>query len=721
MAAPPQRLDDPLRLGAITASGLMDSPPEEAFDRLTRIAARLLGVPTTLVSVVDDRRQFFKSAQGLDGKLAVERGTPLSHSFCQHVVTGGELVVNDARHDARVKDNLAVRDYGIAAYLGIPLVSDTQRLGAFCAVDTKPRQWTEDQISILRDIAAAANSEIRLRAALGEVRQREQTLETMFETANVGILVRDRRGLITRTNRAMCEITGYSEAELVGLDATTIMHPGDVAVEQALRQEILAGKRERVVRSIRFVRKTQEIATMRRSTMPLRGPTGAIQGTVAFVEDVSETLRLQREVERREALHRTIVQNIPNAAVFLYDADLRFIAAEGQRVKSGAIDATKIIGRTAEELVDPSNRAEILDQYRATLEGEVRRGEYEASGRIYELHSVPVRDESDVIVAGMLFSYDVTDRERQAQALDAAQKQLGALIDHLASGVVFEDAKRVVRVANRSFCTLFGLDANDLVGRDLGQISLLRTKIIDQEGYKKTILRRLADRVAVEADRLELIDGRIVERGFVPFDVAGVPGGAIWIFRDVTERERDRAKLAQQAVDLEKLSTRDELTQLYNRRGFMMLAEQELKSAYRSKRKLVVFFADMNGMKEINDKLGHEMGDRALCDTANVLRTTFREADLMARLGGDEFVVLAVDATPDNIAALTARLRRNLEELNAEPGRPFRISLSIGASIYDPERAKSVEALLAEADAVMYEQKKGRRPSGLHVAVRTNK
>ncbi|HEX7667527.1 MAG TPA: diguanylate cyclase, partial [Polyangiaceae bacterium] len=694
--------------------------PEEAFDRLTRIAAKLLNCPIALVSIVDDTRQFFKSGTGLSGELAEKRGTPLSHAFCQHVVIGGEFIVDDARHDDRIKENLAIKDYGVESYLGIPLVSpDDRRLGSFCAIDTKPRHWTDEQIMVMRDLAAAANSEIKLRAAANEAALREQTLDTLFTAANIGILVRDRLGIITRTNPRLAEILGYDQQELFGVDPRKLMHPDDAAVEEAFRQELFSGKRERAMRTTRFVQKNGETIVVKRTTAALRGENGVFEGTVSFIEDMSETLRLQREVQRREELHRTIVQNIPNAAVFLFDAELRFIAAEGERIRTGAIDANKILGKTADELIagDADMRAKVLGQYRETLKGAVGAGEYAMGDRVLELHSLPVRDESDIIIAGMLFSYDVTERHRQSAELDFARNQLSALIDHMSAGVVFENKDRVVQIANRSFCALFGLTPGEVVGHELRRTSLLKTKMIDQDGYRTLIQKRLADRQPIEGDRLELIDGRVIERNYAPFDASG-DGGSIWIYRDVTDRERDRAKLAQQAADLEKLSTRDELTGLYNRRGFMMLAEQELKSAFRAKRKLVVFFADMNGMKEINDKLGHKMGDRALVDTAIVLRRTFREADLIARLGGDEYVVLAVDATPDNIAAISSRLRHNMEELNMQSGRPFRISVSVGASVYDPENDKSVEALLAEADQLMYEQKKARKPSGFHVAVK---
>ncbi|MEO8801282.1 MAG: PAS domain S-box protein, partial [Polyangiaceae bacterium] len=313
-----QRIDDPIRLRAVEASGLMGSPPEEAFDRLTRIAAKLLGCPIALVSIVGDSRQFFKSGIGLTDKLAEERGTKLSLAFCQHVVTDGEFVVDDAHHDDRTKHDVAIKGYGIESYLGIPLLSpDDHCLGSFCAIDTKPRHWTDEQIAIMRDLAGAASSEIKLRAGAKEAALRGRMLDALFTAADVGILICDRAGKITRVNPRLTEIFGRLEQELFGVDATLLMHPDDAMLEEALRQELFSGKRERTLRTTRFVTKSGEVVTVKRTTSLLRGERGDTEGTVSFVEDLSETLRLQKEVQRREELHRTIVHNIPNAAVFL--------------------------------------------------------------------------------------------------------------------------------------------------------------------------------------------------------------------------------------------------------------------------------------------------------------------------------------------------------------------------------------------------------------------
>jgi signal transduction histidine kinase len=161
-------LRDPRRLASLGATELMDSPREEAFDRLTARAARELGVPTAVMTLIDDRRQFFKSAVGLDGEAAEQRGTPLSHSFCQHVVhTGTPLRVEDARRHPLVSDNLAVRDLDVIAYLGMPLVApDGEVVGSLCAISSEPHSWSEADAQRLSALAADAMSEIGARVPI---------------------------------------------------------------------------------------------------------------------------------------------------------------------------------------------------------------------------------------------------------------------------------------------------------------------------------------------------------------------------------------------------------------------------------------------------------------------------------------------------------------------------------------------------------------------------
>jgi transcriptional regulator with GAF, ATPase, and Fis domain len=157
----------PERLRELHRSMLLDSPPQESFDRLTRLTSTVLNVPVALVSLVDSDRQFFKSCLGLPQPWAAQRQTPLSHSFCRHVVESRRpLVVSDAREHPVLQNNPAIRDLGVIAYAGAPLLSPNgQVLGTLCAIDHQPRHWTTEQIEILCSLAGSVLSEIQLHTA----------------------------------------------------------------------------------------------------------------------------------------------------------------------------------------------------------------------------------------------------------------------------------------------------------------------------------------------------------------------------------------------------------------------------------------------------------------------------------------------------------------------------------------------------------------------------
>ncbi|MEL6915506.1 MAG: GAF domain-containing protein [Pseudomonadota bacterium] len=157
---------------------MMDSPATEDFDRTARLAARILETPVALVSFVDEARQFFKAQHGLVGSVAEDRGTRLDQSMCRFVVDAGEpFIVNDTANHAGLEGHAAITDLDVAAYAGVPICApDGSVLGSFCAIDHKPRHWTDEDLATLKDLAKVVEAELALRAT---VAQRELVLDEM--------------------------------------------------------------------------------------------------------------------------------------------------------------------------------------------------------------------------------------------------------------------------------------------------------------------------------------------------------------------------------------------------------------------------------------------------------------------------------------------------------------------------------------------------------------
>ncbi len=185
-------------------------------------------------------------------------------------------------------------------------------------------------------------------------------------------------------------------------------------------------------------------------------------------------------------------------------------------------------------------------------------------------------------------------------------------------------------------------------------------------------------------------------------DEQGKPKEIIGTWRDITKRKQEEDELRESSL-------MDELTGLHNRRGFLNLAEQQSKLAIREKEGMLLFFTDLDGLKWINDNLGHKEGDRALTEIAEALKKTFRKSDVIARIGGDEFVVLATGTGEAATKIITTRLLKNLNDYNTMENRSYKLSLSMGIAYYDPKHPCSISELMATADKLMYDQKQRKK------------
>ena len=216
---PPAALTDSDRLAALDATGLMDSPAEAEFDRITDLVRRCLGVPVALVSLVGADRQFFKSERGLAEPWCEMRETPLSHSFCQYVVADDEpLVVEDAREHPVLKNNGAVGDLGVVAYLGVPLrTPDGHALGSLCAIDAIPRAWSDADREAMEALAETA---MHLIADRYPVRPDEAVINGAYRALADGlahaVLLLGDDGQVLHANAPALDLAGLPGAAVLG-------------------------------------------------------------------------------------------------------------------------------------------------------------------------------------------------------------------------------------------------------------------------------------------------------------------------------------------------------------------------------------------------------------------------------------------------------------------------------------------------------------------------
>lgn len=298
----------------------------------------------------------------------------------------------------------------------------------------------------------------------------------------------------------------------------------------------------------------------------------------------------------------------------------------------------------------------------------------------------------------------LAERERAAESLRASESRNRHLVEHSLGLICTQDLAGMLLSVNPAAARFLGYQLDEMVGRNLIEFIApshqhlfpLYLKRIKEKSTDSGLLRILTKS---GAERIWQYDNlRYEEAGHAPY----VLGHA----QDVTE-----IKEAEEMM--RNLSLTDELTGLYNQRGFLALAEQQLRTARRTGQACSILYADMDGLKQINDTHGHQEGSQAIQQLAEILKSSFRENDIVARLGGDEFAIFLTDTTPGNIKIPLARLQKLLLKYNMRELHTYRLSLSVGAVCFDPLDGPSITDLLKKADQAMYENKKRKRQSAL--------
>lgn len=300
------------------------------------------------------------------------------------------------------------------------------------------------------------------------------------------------------------------------------------------------------------------------------------------------------------------------------------------------------------------------------------------------------------------------ERDRAEAALRDSEARKTAIFESAPDAIVTLDHQGTILEINAAAERLFALSRAEAVGRDLPGLVLAPEL---REAVRRELLTHaeLGRSVLVAApleSHITRLDGAEVPVRITFTPIAAASGPPLYSahLRDLTDERR--------LTDaLRAMSLVDDLTGLYNRRGFLALGRQALRGATRTRVPVLLLFADLDHLKLVNDTFGHAEGDRALQEAAQVLREVFRASDIAARVGGDEFAVLAPEASRAGATRAARRLRERIDARNRAADRRWTLEMSVGLTRWDPAHPRTIEELLAEGDALMYEQKRARYAS----------
>ncbi|MBF0456753.1 MAG: diguanylate cyclase [Nitrospirae bacterium] len=294
-------------------------------------------------------------------------------------------------------------------------------------------------------------------------------------------------------------------------------------------------------------------------------------------------------------------------------------------------------------------------------------------------------------------------KDKMQRQLRESHEWFSTTLMSIGDGVITTDADGRVTFINKAAARLAGLNEDEAVGFPIGELITLKdaTAYEGSSGDAFACIVGAATPVSL-TDRLLITNtGNAISVSVTTASIQDEKGnilGAVITFQDQTSRKELEDKLRHMVLT-------DSMTALNNRRGFYILAEHQLKRAKRFNKEVAVVFIDVDGLKRINDTLGHSAGDAAIMDTAFILKETFRESDIIGRIGGDEFVVLITEIFGITEEVVTERLLSTVAPYNERQDCPYKISLSIGFVLYRPESDLTINALMAAADRLMYEHK----------------
>ena len=564
---PPIPANESDRLAALRELGILDTPREERFDRITRTAQRVFGVPIAMIGLSDVNRHWYKSCQGIE---ATE--VPRDLTFCAHALTMTKpLIIQDALTDPRFIANPFVTEAPyVRFYAGQQLRSPEGLVyGTLCVIDTVPHTFSEEDSQTLADLGHWAENELTaelLSQALSGRRASEDRLQAIMDNVGDGLIVFDEAGQIESLNPAAEAMFGWPLEALRQHVLWTLIpqtYPGE-PLRGLLRppSDDFGDRRNGAGRNAGF-RREREGLRRDGARFPTELTVSAMHTVdglryIASVRDISERRAIESALRFSERRLRAVIGNLP-VVLFSIDRDGTFTFSEGQGLVPLGIRENDSVGRSIFEVY--RNIPPLLAAVRRTLTGAQETVLIEIAGHSFQAQLAPLLDDHGAVIGAIGLSTDVSDRVREAarlrdaladadaqyRAAERARGEARAVLDAAGEGMVLVAPDRQILTVNRHFATLFGLDPDMVVGNSFDAfIPIVERAFVDPEAFRHLVQGSASDSerqfTAIVAQRWPEV--RELQLFTTPVRSEGEQFlGRLYVLRDVThEREVDRMK-----------------------------------------------------------------------------------------------------------------------------------------------------------------------------------
>lgn len=533
------------RLDALAQYTILDTLPEEEFDRLTQLASIICGVPIALITLIDKDRQWFKSKIGLDTPE-----TPRDISFCQYTINGESLFeIEDATKDERFLSTPLVTDQpNIRFYAGYPLIDpDGYALGSLCVMDREARKLTADQRRALTLLANEVVSQIVSRKKNAE----KHKLEKMFDLSIDLICVVGSDGYFKKMNPAFTLTLGWTIDELLAKPIIDFVHPDDVTITSNELKKLTTGEKT-INFENRYITKNGDYLSINWQANPAE-ITGEIY---AIGRDVTEQKKARRLITQIEEHNHSILNSSLNSIVTI-DSSKKITFWNQQAETVFGWKKEEVLGKNMIDLLIPSRYRDmwnnVIDQ-NSKNEKNLYSNQlleltllHKAGNEFYgETSITPIVQDGIRYYSG--FIQDISKRKEVERKLSQSTQVLKTILTNLRSGIRMEDQNRKLLFVNQHYCDMRNINSEpeELAGTD-GSNASNEAPLFFRDAERLLIKteKTLIDRKLILGELLETLDNHFIERDYIPLFVNDVFKGNIWKYTDVTEKVRTQNLLKQ--------------------------------------------------------------------------------------------------------------------------------------------------------------------------------